>query len=82
MEGILAEYSKGIVTIEDGIIGDQSTGVSGFAGLVRSTAASGKLPMKHIGITDPATAPSEGHMEVWQHFGITAKALLAAVQDL
>jgi len=40
------------------------------------------LPVAHIGITDPCVAPSSGHMETWAHFGITAGALVKAVQEL
>ena len=36
----------------------------------------------HIGITDPTTAPSEGHLETWAHFGIRTEALVAAVKGL
>ena len=82
LEKIIEKYPKGIVTIEDGIIGSPSTGLSGFAGMVRSAAYDKKLPLTHLGISDPRIAPSEGHMEVWAHFGITEKAIEAAVRSL
>jgi len=83
MENILDKYHKGLVTVEDGIIGSPSSGLSGFAGMVRSAAYGRKnLPIFHIGITDPRIAPSEGHMEVWKHFGITTKAIVEAVKNL
>ncbi|MDA0335855.1 MAG: hypothetical protein O2782_11865 [bacterium] len=82
LEHLLAPYTAGVVTIEDGLIGNAYTGVSGFAGLVASTAADAGLPVRHIGITDPTTAPADGHMETWAHFGITSAALVKAVQDL
>lgn len=74
-------YPEGLVTVEDGIIGGPATGLRGFAGLV-ATESAGKVPLGHVGITDPRIAPSEGHMEVWAHFGITADALLEAVKGL
>ena len=82
MEEMLAPYTDGVVTVEDGFIGTEETGVRGFAGLVASAAAGAALPAAHIGVTDPCTAPSEGHMETWEHFGITASALVKAVQGL
>lgn len=82
LERLLAPYSGGVVTIEDGFIGTEMTGVRGFAGLVASKAADAGLPVAHIGITDPTAAPSEGHMETWEHFGITSAALVKAVQAL
>jgi len=36
----------------------------------------------HVGIVDPRIAPAEGFEEVWQHFGLTADNLLAAVRSL
>ena len=57
-------------------------GLRGVAGLVAGAAAQNKVPAAHIGITDPTTAPSEGHMETWAHFGITTRALVAAVKGL
>jgi len=83
MENILDKYHKGLVTVEDGIIGSPLSGLSGFAGMVRSAAYGRKnLSLSHIGITDPRIAPSEGHMEVWKHFGITTKAIVEAVKNL
>ena len=82
LKRIIDDYPKGLVTIEDGIIGSPSTGLTGFAGMVRTAAYGKKLPLKHIGISDPQIAPSEGHMEVWKHFGLTSEALVAAVTDL
>ena len=81
LEKLLAPYTGGVVTVEDGFIGTARTGLRGFAGLVAGTAKPG-LPRAHIGITDPRIAPSEGHMETWEHFGITARAITAAVAGL
>ena len=82
LEKLLAPYPAGVVTIEDGFIGTEYTGVRGFAGLVASKAADACLPVAHVGITDPTTAPADGHMETWNHFGITSAALVKAVQNL
>ena len=82
LENLLTPYSDGVVTVEDGFIGTQQTGVRGFAGLMASAANSAGLPRAHIGITDPRIAPSDGHLETWEHFGITAKALVDAVHNL
>jgi len=82
LEGLLANYTGGIVTVEDGFIGTPQTGVRGFAGLVAGLAGSAGLPCAHVGVTDPRIAPAEGHMETWAHFGITANALVSAVSEL
>ena len=79
---LVERYPEGIVTIEDGIIGDGQTGLQGFAGVVQSAAYGSGLPLAHLGITDPRVAPSDGHMEVWEHFGITSNELVSAVQGL
>jgi hypothetical protein len=84
-QGELAElikaYPGGLVTVEDGIIGHADVGIRGFASLVLSQAA-GKIPLAHVGITDPTVAPSEGHAEVWEHFGLTAEAVAGALDSL
>jgi len=82
MENLLARYVNGVVTVEDGFIGTDDTGVRGFAGLVASVAGGAALPVAHVGVTDPRIAPSDGHMETWKHFGITTKALVKAVKEL
>lgn len=81
MDTLISAYPKGLVTVEDGIIGHAGVGLRGFSSLVHSAAA-GKVPVAHVGITDPTVAPSEGHMEVWEHFGLTADAVAAAVKSL
>ncbi len=81
MAGLIKKYQGGLVTVEDGIIGHEGVGLRGFASLVQSSAA-GKVPLAHVGITDPTVAPSEGHMEVWEHFGLTAEAVKEAVGSL
>ena len=82
LEQLVSRYPKGVATIEDGLIGAANAGVRGFAGLVAGVAGDLGIPAAHIGITDPTTAPSEGHLETWAHFGITTEALVAAVSGL
>lgn len=82
LAALFAQYPDGIVTIEDGLIGDPETGIRGFASLVRGAAYGRQLPLIHLGITDPRIAPSEGHLELWHYFGIDAPAAMAAVKAL
>ena len=77
---LLTPYEKGVVTVEDGIIGSPHSGLRGFAGVV--AAAAPDRSRRHIGITDPSTAPSEGFEKTWDHFGITAAALEKAAAEL
>ena len=46
---------------------------------VENSRACGRLAMS---VTDPRIAPADGHMETWEHFGITAEALVGAVSEL
>jgi len=82
LSDIFTKYNEGIITIEDGIIGTRATGLAGFAGLISGAAYGYNIPLEHLGIKDPRVAPSEGHREVWEHFGLTTEALVAAVQRL
>jgi len=79
---LFQQYPDGIVTIEDGLIGDPDAGIRGFAGIVRGAAHGRPLPLIHLGITDPRIAPSDGHLELWQYFGIDSAAAIAAVKAL
>jgi len=79
---LLKKYSDGIVTIEDGIIGTRETGLRGFAGMLAGFAYGSNVALEHVGIKDPKIAPADGHMEVWEHFGITVDSLIEAVRDL
>ncbi len=81
LDGIFAQYD-GVVTVEDGIIGTRCTGVRGFAGLVLSAASRTDSKTEHVGIVDPRIAPSEGHEEVWEHFGLTSSTIAEAVKSL
>ena len=73
-------YCEGFVTIEDGLIGTPDSGLRGFAGLVASIVHG--IPLAHIGITDPRVAPSDGHMEVWRHFGLSSDNIESAIKNL
>ncbi|MGA1193825.1 MAG: thiamine pyrophosphate-dependent enzyme [Kiritimatiellia bacterium] len=79
---LLSKYPDGVVTVEDGLIGNQQVGLRGFASLVAGHATSLRVPAAHVGIVDPRIAPSEGHDEVWAHFGITREDIVAAVESL
>ena len=80
LDGIFGQYDS-VVTVEDGIIGTRCTGVRGFAGLVLSAASDSGKRTEHVGIVDPRIAPSEGHAEVWEHFGLTSGAIADAVKS-
>jgi len=82
LAGWLRTYPEGLVTVEDGIIGNEAEGIRGFASLVRGAAVGTSCPVGHIGITDPRVAPADGHYETWAHFGLTQEAVLEAVQSL
>ena len=82
LEALFKQYPEGLVTIEDGLIGTPEKGIRGFAGLVRGAAHGKKIPLIHLGITDPRIAPAEGHLELWQYFGIDVSSAIAAVQAL
>ncbi|HMP72397.1 MAG TPA: thiamine pyrophosphate-dependent enzyme [Kiritimatiellia bacterium] len=79
---LVAAYPQGVVTIEDGLIGDLASGFRGFAALAAMHAALANVPHHPIGITDPTIAPSDGHTEVWEHFGLTTDALIRAINHL
>lgn len=82
LRAIISTHRRGIVTIEDGLIGVPESGIRGFAGVVSSAADGSDTPLRHFGITDPRVAPSAGGREVWEHFGLTADDILEAVADL
>jgi transketolase N-terminal domain/subunit/transketolase C-terminal domain/subunit len=82
LSSLIAQYPKGVVTIEDGFIGTAETGLRGFAALIAGMASEVGCSVAHLGITDPRTAPSEGHMETWEHFGMTKNNLIRAIEDL
>ncbi|MBN1515881.1 hypothetical protein JXA32_04885 [Candidatus Sumerlaeota bacterium] len=82
LEKLFAQYPGGIVTVEDGIIGTpEAGGLRGIAGMFCS-ANKANIPLAHVGIVDPRTAPSHGWEETWEHFGITRANIVRAVQSL
>jgi transketolase C-terminal domain/subunit len=81
LAALLGKYA-GIVTVEDGLIATRAQGLRGFAGLVAGAAYGSALKLEHIGISDPRVAPADGHMEVWEHFGITSAAIVAAAKKV
>ncbi|HOQ59867.1 MAG TPA: hypothetical protein PKZ08_04535 [Vicinamibacterales bacterium] len=76
--GLAARYER-MVTVEDGLIGDPSSGTRGFAGLVATSVAGAGVRLDHFGIGDPRIAPSDHFVRVWEHFGLTEDAMLAAL---
>lgn len=82
LESWFNRYPDGIVTVEDGLVGTLGDGIRGFAGLVRTAAFGKDIPLRHLGITDPRVAPSEGHLGLWRYFGIDTDAAIAAVKSL
>jgi transketolase N-terminal domain/subunit/transketolase C-terminal domain/subunit len=78
LSGLPRRYKR-VVTVEDGLIGTPASGLRGFAGLVTTTLSGSGIELDHIGIVDPQIAPSDGFVEVWKHYGITAEAIAAAI---
>jgi transketolase len=74
---LVGRYDR-VVTIEDGLIGTVDSGLRGFAGFVSSQLHASDIDLRHLGIADPAVAPSETFQLVWDHFGMTIEALTRA----
>jgi transketolase N-terminal domain/subunit/transketolase C-terminal domain/subunit len=66
-----------LLTIEDGLIGTVDAGLRGFAGYVAGRFAGCPLRLEHLGIVDPHIAPSDHYLQVWEHYGMTADAIVA-----
>jgi transketolase N-terminal domain/subunit/transketolase C-terminal domain/subunit len=77
-DGIAEKYSH-VVTIEDGLIGTASAGLRGFAAFVTGRLAAAGIKIDHFGIVDPQIAPSEAHIQVWEHYGMTDARLAEAL---
>jgi deoxyxylulose-5-phosphate synthase len=77
-DGIAGKYTH-VVTIEDGVIGTASAGLRGFAAFVTGRLASAGITIDHFGIVDPQIAPSEAHLQVWEHYGMTEERLAEAL---
>ena len=79
-DGIAEKYSH-VVTIEDGVIGTATAGLRGFAAFVTGRLAASSIKIDHFGIVDPQIAPSEAHIQVWEHYGMTEERLAEALLD-
>ena len=77
----LAEKYGHVLTIEDGLIGTATAGLRGFAAFVTGRLASSGVKIDHFGIVDPQIAPSETHLEVWEHYGMTEERLAEALLE-
>jgi transketolase C-terminal domain/subunit len=69
------KYAR-VVTIEDGLIGTDESGLRGFAAYSAGHLYASAVDLYHLGITDPRIAPSEQYVKVWDHFGISEDRLL------
>jgi transketolase N-terminal domain/subunit/transketolase C-terminal domain/subunit len=78
VRGLPERYER-VVTIEDGLIGTPSSGVRGFAAYVAGHVAGTRVALEHFGIADPHVAPSESHLEVWKHYGLSDEDVTAAL---
>lgn len=79
---LFRKYRGGIVTVEDGIIATRTHGLRGFASVVSSASYGCDMKLDHVGIVDPRVAPSDGHEETWEHFGLTAEVIVECVKSL
>lgn len=77
-DGIADRYET-VLTVEDGLIGDRAAGLRGFAGLAASHLWGSTVRLEPFGIVDPAVAPSDDYMKVWEHYGLTAQGIVDAV---
>lgn len=75
----IAEKYRHVVTIEDGLIGTASAGLRGFAAFVTGRLAGAGITIDQFGIVDPQIAPSEAHIQVWEHYGMTEERLAEAL---
>ncbi len=78
VRGLPGRYDR-VLTIEDGLIGTPSSGVRGFAAYVAGQLTGRAVALEHFGLADPHVAPSESHLEVWAHYGLTDERLAAAL---
>ena len=76
---IASKYAR-VITIEDGLIGTVDSGLRGFAAFAASQLYRSRVDMEHFGIVDPSVAPSEHFPKVWEHYGMTAAAVVASLR--
>jgi transketolase len=69
-----------LLTIEDGLIGTTGAGLRGFAAYLSGRYAGCGLRLDHFGIVDPHIAPSDHYVQVWEHYGMTADAIVARLR--
>lgn len=79
-EGLGGKY-RHVATIEDGLIGTATAGLRGFAAFVTGRLAASQVKIDCFGIVDPRIAPSEAHLQVWEHYGMTEARLAEALLD-
>lgn len=75
----LSRYRK-VITVEDGLIGTIDSGLRGFAGLIASSLCDTDVELDHFGIVDPHLAPSDHFIQVWEHYGLTQKAIEQSIR--
>jgi len=79
-DGVAAQY-RHVVTIEDGLIGTVTAGLRGFAAFAAGRLAASVPTLDYFGIVDPQIAPSEAHLAVWEHYGMTEERVAAALMS-
>jgi transketolase len=77
---IASKYSR-VITIEDGLIGTVDSGLRGFAGYAASQLYRSHVRLDHFGISDPAVAPSDHFIKIWEHYGMTSSAIVATLME-
>lgn len=77
MASVASRY-RAVITIEDGLIGQPSAGLRGFAAFAAGHLG-GHVALEHYGLGNPQVAPSETFVDVWKHFGMSAEALTESI---
>jgi transketolase len=80
VNGLAGKYDR-LLTIEDGLIGTMDAGLRGLAAYVAGRFAGCSLRLDHFGIVDPQIAPSDHYLQVWEHYGLTAAAIVERLQQ-
>jgi len=63
------------------LIGTIDAGLRGFAAYVSGRFAGCGIRLDHLGIIDPHIAPSDAYLQVWEHYGMTADAIVARIRQ-